>query len=108
TPRPQANVPPAPGPAACVGASFSPAPAVIVADVPAATTPPPPAPTPNEPALHAPPPSHGPTSVATTIAGLNRRAIAAYEQLEASRALRLLNEGLRLCQRAGLERGELA
>jgi hypothetical protein len=46
--------------------------------------------------------------VAITIAGLNRRAIAAYEQLEASRAMRLLAEGLRLCQRAGLERGELA
>jgi serine/threonine-protein kinase len=94
-------------PSSCVAASLSPAPAPSVPDVPVATTPAPP-PRAAPPPRPAPSRAQQPSGVATTVAGLNRRAIAAYEQLEAGRALRLLSEGLRLCQRAGLERGELA
>jgi serine/threonine-protein kinase len=98
--------PPAPvQPSSCVAASPAPAPAASGSDVPVTTTVAPPLRP--APAPRAQPPGRTP-AVAATIAGLNRRAIAAYEQLEASRAMRLLAEGLRLCQRAGLERGELA
>jgi serine/threonine-protein kinase len=93
------------GPALCVAPTASPearAPDVLVMPTP----PPPPR---VERSVRVPSATAlAPARAATTIVGLNRRAIAAYEQLEASRALQLLTEGLRLCERAGLGRGDLA
>jgi serine/threonine protein kinase len=103
---PAAAPPAQPGPPICV------APRLIAPTGPpdvaaAVTVEPAPSPPPEVPVARPPAPRAGPDA-ATAIVGLNRRAIAAYEQLEASRALRLLGAGLRLCQQAGLERGELA
>jgi hypothetical protein len=61
-----------------------------------------------EPPGDAPPAPPVAANATAAILGLNRRAIVAYEQLETARARRLLEEGLRRCQRAGQARGDLA
>jgi serine/threonine-protein kinase len=107
-PLPEVLPPPAPPPSSCVAASVAPPVSLpeMLAPIPPETT----APTVPDDVAGAPtpPPVRAPAPVAITIAGLNRRAIAAYQQREAGRALRLLSEGLRLCQRGGLQHGELA
>jgi eukaryotic-like serine/threonine-protein kinase len=93
-----------PGPQSCGPSGPSePAPAEG-AEVPVTTTP---ATEPAPEAVPAPAPRPAQGSAAA-IVSLNRRALAAYEQLETNRAMRLLSEGLRLCRLAGLERGDLA